>query len=53
MSMIPADLSAMPSTRPNAATEAPRLPRAVGWLMASAISAGLWILVIDVIRLAI
>ena len=52
MSMIPADLSAMPSVTGTAAGGIRRLPRAIGWLSAAIVSAGLWGLVIEALRLA-
>mgnify|MGYP000589593681 CR=1 FL=1 len=50
MSMIPADLSAIhPATSMGRIR---RLPRAIGWLSAAAVSAIAWSLVIEALRLA-
>ena len=52
MSMIPADLSAMPSVTANAVGGVRRLPRAIGWLSAAVVSVALWGMTIEAIRLA-
>ena len=52
MSMIPADLSAMPSVTGTAIGGIKRLPRAIGWLSAAIVSAGLWGLAVEAFRLA-
>jgi len=53
MSMIPANLSAMHSVTGTPVAGVRRLPRAIGWLSAAVVSAGLWILAIEAIRLAV
>lgn len=50
MSMIPADLSAIhPATSMGRIR---RLPRALGWLSAAAVSAIIWSMAIEAIRVA-
>jgi hypothetical protein len=51
MSMIPADYSAIRSARTTSITAVKRLPRAAGLLSAAAVSAGLWYVVIEAVRL--
>ena len=53
MSMIPADLSAMHSVKGTTVAGFKRLPRAIGWMSATVVSAGLWFLAIEAIRLAV
>ncbi len=51
MSMIPADLSAMPSVSGTAVGGIKRLPRAIGWLSTAVVSAGLWGMAVEAVRL--
>lgn len=53
MSMIPADFSATLNPMAMPASAARRLPRALGWLSAAIVSAGLWYVVIEAVRLAL
>lgn len=53
MSMIPADLSVTPSAAASGFGAVRRLPRAVGWLSAAVVSAGLWSLTVEAIRLIV
>lgn len=51
MSMIPAEYSAIRSTPATSTTAAKRLPRAAGLLSAAVMSAGLWYVAIEALRL--
>ncbi len=51
MSMIPAEYSATRSNPVSVALTARRLPRAAGLLTAAALSAGLWLAILSVLRL--
>ena len=51
MSMIPAEYSAIRSTPATSTTAVKRLPRAVGLLSAAVMSAGLWYVAIETLRL--
>lgn len=53
MSMIPADLSVPPSAAASGFGPVRRLPRAMGWLSAAMVSAGLWSLTVEAIRLIV
>ena len=51
MSMIPADFSAIASATATPVGGVKRLPRALGWLSAAIVSAAVWSLAIEAIRL--
>jgi hypothetical protein len=51
MSMIPAEYSAIRSARATSTTAAKRLPRAAGLLSAAVMSAGLWYVAFEALRL--
>ena len=53
MSTIPADVSMIAKPAPIATSAPRRLPRLIGWALAAAVSAGRWLGLVELVRLAL